>query len=75
MATVNVEIADAVKAAMKRSGFTYRKLSDVTGIPLVTLNRRLNGHRSFQAEELVTIADALGICASEFLPARHRNAA
>lgn len=54
-------VADAVKAA----GMTQRDLSDTTGIPLVTVNRKLKGHTPLNAVELVSISRAVQVSLAE----------
>lgn len=68
MATTNELVASAVKDAISAAGSSHRKLCEATGIPSVTLNRRLNANRTFTVEELVAIADHLGVPASSLLP-------
>jgi transcriptional regulator with XRE-family HTH domain len=54
-------VADAVKAAMTEAGYTELGLSEASGIPRVTLRRRLQGTYPFNVVELAAIAAALGI--------------
>lgn len=75
MATTNEEVANAVKEAMAAAGSSHRKICEATGIASVTLNRRLNANRTFTVEELLAIADHLGVPASSLLPDRHSAAA
>ena len=53
-------LASAVREALKNAGLSQRAASEKTGIPLVTLNRRLRDGRGFTAIELGTIAEACG---------------
>ena len=56
------QIADEVRAAMARAGISQRDLADRTGLPLVTLSRRLTGKgKPFDVGELALIADVLGL--------------
>ena len=71
--------AKLVAAAIADSGRTKRSVSDETGIPYPTLNRKLAGKAEFRFSELFLIADALGVppwtfTPSEFVP-RARAAA
>ncbi|MFD6093679.1 helix-turn-helix domain-containing protein [Oerskovia sp. NPDC060338] len=55
-------LAEAVKAAMKGAGQSQRKVAAQTGIPLVTLHRRLSSPDStFKVTEVVAIADLLNV--------------
>lgn len=69
--TDHEHIANAVKAAITAANSSYRKVCAGTGIAFVTLNRRLNGQRTFTVEELIAIADFLNCRVSSFLPKRH----
>lgn len=74
MATANEEVANAVKDAMTAAGSSHRKVCAATGIPSVTLTRRLNALRTFTVEELILVAEHLGVPASSLLPVRHAGA-
>lgn len=54
--SLGVVIADRMKAA----GIAQRGMAEKSGIPLVTLSRRLTGKSTFTIAELVTIAYVLG---------------
>jgi len=54
-------VAHVVKTAAEEAGISQRKLAEVTGIPLVTLGRRLNGGKSFEIRELAAIGEALDL--------------
>lgn len=58
-------LAGVVDQARKDAGVTQRDLSDATGIPLVTLNRRLTGSSPFLFTELVAVARHLGLSVTE----------
>lgn len=45
-----------------------RSLSEATGIPYTTLHRKLRGHTDIGANEMVRIADALGVHPSVITP-------
>lgn len=53
-------LAEATAAAVKASGMTQRQVSEETGIPLVTLNRKLTGRVPLNSLELAMIAEAVG---------------
>lgn len=51
-----------VREAMKAAGLSHRDMSGITGIPLVTLSRRLSAQgKGFTVAEVLDIADALGL--------------
>ena len=52
-------LAAAVSAAIKAEGKSQRQIAAETGIPLVTLNRKLTGRAPMNSLELAMIADAL----------------
>lgn len=58
--TASQRIAAAVADAIKRADLSQRDVAARTGIPLVTLSRRLTGKSPFTIAELATIADLLG---------------
>ncbi len=45
--------------AMQAAKVSQRAMSEATGIPLVTLNRRLTGRTAFTVPEMASIADVL----------------
>lgn len=58
---VSDTLSRVVKAAMKTSGHSQRDVAEATGIPLVTLNRRLTGSYSFTVLEVAAIAEVIGV--------------
>lgn len=60
-------IAAEVRAELARQSKTQRQVAELIGMPQQALQLRLTGKRSFRAEELVLIADALGVPAHQFL--------
>lgn len=60
-------ITAEVKGAMKERGVSQRKLSSQTGIPLNTLNARLQSGttRPFTVGELACVLDALNLSLTE----------
>ena len=52
-------VAQAVAEAMEAGGWSEKGLAEATGIPRVTLRRRLAGS-AFNVAELAAIASALG---------------
>lgn len=62
---VSAALAQVIGEALKSAGMSQRKLSGATGIPLVTINRKLQGITPFSAVELVAVARALGVSFAE----------
>jgi len=60
--------AEAVRAAIERAGMTKKSVSDMTGIPYPTLNRKTAGHSEFSFTDLLAIADVLKVSPAEFVP-------
>lgn len=53
--------AEMVRQAVGESGRTKRSISDETGIPYPSLNRKLAGKTEFTFRELFLLADALAV--------------
>lgn len=53
---VTAALARVVKSHLKASGITQREASERTGIPQVTLTRRLGGHSPFAIDELYRLS-------------------
>lgn len=51
----------AVEQARQTAGKSQRALSGESGVPLVTLSRKLRGMGSFTVTELAAVAEALGV--------------
>lgn len=51
----------AVKEAIGDSGRSKKSISDETGIPYPTLNRKLAGKSEFSFRELFLLSEALGV--------------
>ena len=60
--------ARAVQEAIEDSSRSKMSLSDETGIPYSTLNRKLQANAEFTFSELLLIAEALGVRPSQFTP-------
>lgn len=69
MLTPTEQVASAVREAMTRQGVTGVALAEATGIPHVTLSRRLRGHTPFTIAELAPIAEHLGVTLSDLVEA------
>ncbi|MGX6508247.1 helix-turn-helix domain-containing protein [Rhodococcus sp. SJ-2] len=67
MDKMNQRIATAVRAAITTAGLNENAVADATGIPRVTLRRRLNGSVPFNADELVVLARVTGADVNDFL--------
>lgn len=60
--------AQAVREAIRSDGRTKLSLSEETGIPYPTLNRKLAAKTEFRFSELLAIAEALGVSPALFTP-------
>jgi transcriptional regulator with XRE-family HTH domain len=58
--------ADRVNSLLKLRGINQRKLSEISGLKPPTLNKAMNGHRKLSNENLLKIADALGVSVGYF---------
>lgn len=68
------QIADEVRTAMERAGVSQRDLATKTGLPLVTLSRRLTSKgKPFDIGELAMIADALDLSMVELVIRAERS--
>lgn len=73
MATaISTEVASAVTFELSRADRTKRWLSDRTGIPYSTLDRKIKGHVEFTFTELWMIAEALGVAPAALTPKAFR---
>lgn len=66
--SVASEVGSAVDSAIKDAGRTKVSVSDETGIPYPTLNRKVAGKSEFSFTELLAIAECLGTSPSIFVP-------
>lgn len=68
-----------LKGKLRSEGYTYRKLSEATGISVDAINNKLNGYSVLDGDDVELIARALNIEADEiilyFFPNMLRNAA
>lgn len=67
-------IAREVRAELARQRKTQRDVGDVLGLPQSAVWFRLQGGRSFKAEELALVADWLGVPIAQFMPDSERAA-
>jgi len=70
-------IAAEVRAEVARQDLTQQQLADRIGPPASQwwVSRRLTGDVAIAADELVKIANALGVPVTKFLPATESGAA
>lgn len=61
------DIAGAVRAELARQRKSQQDLQQRLGISRATLGRRLSGHSPFDANELVVVADFLGLSVAELV--------
>lgn len=50
-----------ISQAMASAKVSQRAMAEATGIPLVTLNRRLTGRTAFTAVEMAAVAEVLNL--------------
>lgn len=67
--------AKAVRDAVADAGRSKTSLSDETGIPYPTLNRKMAGKSEWSFSELLLVADALGVSPSAFTPPQFQRRA
>ena len=63
-----------VRAEMARQGITRQTLADRTDISVWAIGRALSGQRDFSLTEVLSIAAALGLPASELVARAERAA-
>lgn len=56
-----------LKKMLKEKGVSYRRLSTATGIPLTTLNAKIQKRYAFTVDEMLLICDVLGVDPSKEL--------
>lgn len=64
--TADHTVAQRVTAAMQAGGYSQKATAEASGIPRVTLIRRLSGATPFTVKELASIADVLGCDIRDF---------
>jgi transcriptional regulator with XRE-family HTH domain len=65
--TTRERIAAEVRAELARQGKRHGFVAEILGLDKGSVSHRLTGRRDFRAEEIVAIAAALGVPASQFL--------
>jgi hypothetical protein len=73
--TSSNEVATQVAAAIGRSNKSRNAIALESGIPLTTLNRKVNGHSDFTAGELIRVAATLNVSVGSFFSAAERSVA
>lgn len=68
-ATLTHDFADKVAAEMTRKRVSQTLLSELSGIPYTTLNRKLGGTGTFNMVEVFRVAQALDVPPVSLLPA------
>ncbi len=66
--TTTERVAGQVRAILAQRRLTRRWLSDQVGMPLATIQRRLNGDVAFTVSELIVVARVLNIPVAALLP-------
>jgi transcriptional regulator with XRE-family HTH domain len=66
-APINAVVARQVTAARRAAGMSRVHLADATGIAERTLARRESGRSTWTTDELVAIAEALGIAVESLI--------
>lgn len=69
------DVAGVVRAELARQRKPHRDLQEKLGISRTTLHRRIYGSSPFDANELVIVADFLGLTVSELLGEQRSEAA
>lgn len=62
------QVAERVSAAIAASDLSQRDVSERSGIPLASLNRRLHGHHPFDVAQMFAIASALEVPVAQLYP-------
>lgn len=65
--TYSAALAAEVRAALGRAGLRQSHLATATGISRAVLSRKLSGRQAISADELLVIAEALGVKASDLM--------
>ncbi|WP_295014842.1 hypothetical protein [uncultured Microbacterium sp.] len=68
------EVGNLVLSAIKEAGRTKLSVSDATGIPYPTFNRKAAGKSEFSFTELLEISEELGATPAAFVPEAFRQA-
>jgi transcriptional regulator with XRE-family HTH domain len=63
---IRQRIAAEVRAEIARQGVTHRQLGNALGLDQSSASLRIQGRRPFRAEELVAVAEFLGVAVTQF---------
>lgn len=74
VSTLNATVARNTIRGRKDAGLTQEDLAERTGIALRTLARRESGLSRWTTDEIASVADALGITASDLMNAATASA-
>ena len=67
------QLPEAVRAAIETAGLSQAEVARESGIPLVTMHRRLSGRgRAFSVVELAAVGEVLGVSVVELGAAAER---
>lgn len=66
--SVREDIAAEVRAELARQNKSQRDVAEALGMVQPVVSLRLQGKRSFRAEELAQLAEWLGVPVAQFLP-------
>jgi len=74
VSTLNATVARNTVRGRKAAGLTQEDLAERTGIALRTLARRESGLSRWTTDEIASVADALGMTASDLMSPAEANA-
>lgn len=74
MVNATPSVAELIIEQLDTQSRSVRWLSETTGIPYSTLSRKVRGKADIGANEMVVIADALGVHPSVITPAIFKSA-
>ncbi|MCC3333518.1 helix-turn-helix domain-containing protein [Nocardia abscessus] len=61
-------VATGLRSAITASGLSVRSLSEITGIPLSTLNRRVRGFAPWDTAQIEAVAEAIQCDPKDLIP-------
>ncbi|ONK09412.1 helix-turn-helix transcriptional regulator [Streptomyces sp. MP131-18] len=67
-------VGTRIREARLRANCTQERLDDLTGIDRKTISRVENGHTTLTIDQLLDVADALGVSPRDLLPERPPSA-
>ena len=72
--SISDRLAAVVVQAIRSAGLSQRAVAEKSGIPLVTLNRRLTGKAAFTVLEVAAVAEVVGVGVTELFLRAERAA-